>query len=113
MKSTISVQDAFAVNLPHMMRPKSVPHASIGTRSCRLHRLPISGTTVSPGRFESMPQWDRAVLQGLTLSCRKVGAASHPCLLLLHGWPQTSLAWRAVLDALGEDQYVLAFDLPG
>jgi pimeloyl-ACP methyl ester carboxylesterase len=60
-----------------------------------------------------MPQWDRAVLQGLTLSCRKVGAASHPCLLLLHGWPQTSLAWRAVLDALGEDQYVLAFDLPG
>jgi len=60
-----------------------------------------------------MPQWDRAVLKGLTLSCRKVGATSHPCLLLLHGWPQTSLAWRAVLDALGEDHYVLAFDLPG
>lgn len=73
----------------------------------------ISGTTDPPARFESMPQWDRAVLKGLTLSCRKVGATTHPCLLLLHGWPQTSLAWQAVLDELGKDQYVLAFDLPG
>jgi len=38
---------------------------------------------------------------------------NHPCLVLLHGWPQTSLAWQAVLDELGKDQFVLAFDLPG
>jgi pimeloyl-ACP methyl ester carboxylesterase len=60
-----------------------------------------------------MPQWDRAVFKGFTLACRKAGALSHPCLVLLHGWPQTSLAWQAVLEELGKDQYVLAFDLPG
>ena len=36
-----------------------------------------------------------------------------PCIVLLHGWPQTSYAWEQVLDELGRDQYALAFDLPG
>jgi len=60
-----------------------------------------------------MTQWDRTDLQGLTLACRKAGRPSYPCLVLLHGWPQTGLAWQAVLDELGKDQFVLAFDLPG
>src|SRR5687768_13534329 len=49
----------------------------------------------------------------LTLAARKAGKPSSPCLVLLHGWPQTSLAWESVIDELGRDQYVLAFDLPG
>ncbi len=33
--------------------------------------------------------------------------------MLLHGWPQTGLAWEGVLPDLGQDFYALAFDLPG
>lgn len=47
------------------------------------------------------------------LAVRKQGDPSNPALVLLHGWPQTSLAWERVLDDLGRDQYALAFDLPG
>jgi pimeloyl-ACP methyl ester carboxylesterase len=50
---------------------------------------------------------------GLTLAYRKAGKASDPCLVLLHGWPQTGLAWESVLPELGRDSYALAFDLPG
>jgi pimeloyl-ACP methyl ester carboxylesterase len=50
---------------------------------------------------------------GSTLACRKAGQPSDPCLVLLHGWPQTGLAWEGVLAELGRDSYVLAFDLPG
>ena len=60
-----------------------------------------------------MAQSDHITLNGLRLSCRRAGKSSQPCLVLLHGWPQTSLAWEGVLDELGEDHYALAFDLPG
>src|SRR5690348_11354626 len=60
-----------------------------------------------------MAQSDHVTINGLRLSCRKAGRASQPCLVLLHGWPQTSLAWEGVLDELGKDHYALAFDLPG
>jgi pimeloyl-ACP methyl ester carboxylesterase len=55
---------------------------------------------------------DRIEVGGLTLACRKAGKASDPCLVLLHGWPQTGLAWEGVLSELGADSYALAFDLP-
>jgi pimeloyl-ACP methyl ester carboxylesterase len=58
-------------------------------------------------------QLDRIEVGGLTLACRKAGRASDPCLVLLHGWPQTGLAWEGVLPELGQDTYALAFDLPG
>jgi pimeloyl-ACP methyl ester carboxylesterase len=60
-----------------------------------------------------MAQSDHITINGLRLSCRKAGKSSQPCLVLLHGWPQTSLAWEGILDELGEDHYALAFDLPG
>jgi pimeloyl-ACP methyl ester carboxylesterase len=50
---------------------------------------------------------------GLTLAYRKAGKQADPCLVLLHGWPQTGLAWESVLPELGRDSYALAFDLPG
>jgi pimeloyl-ACP methyl ester carboxylesterase len=50
---------------------------------------------------------------GLTLACRKAGQSNDPCFVLLHGWPQTGLAWEGVLSELGKDGYALAFDLPG
>jgi pimeloyl-ACP methyl ester carboxylesterase len=55
---------------------------------------------------------DHLEVGGLTLACRKAGRSSDPCLVLLHGWPQTGLAWEGVLPELGKDNYALAFDLP-
>jgi pimeloyl-ACP methyl ester carboxylesterase len=52
-------------------------------------------------------------VDGLSLACRTAGKATDPCLVLLHGWPQTGLAWESVLPELCRDSYVLAFDLPG
>src|SRR5678816_1177414 len=59
-----------------------------------------------------MAQSDHVTINGLRLSCRKAGKSSQPCLVLLHGWPQTGLAWEGVLPELGKDSYALAFDLP-
>jgi len=51
-------------------------------------------------------------VDGIRLSARQAGRPDNPCLVLLHGWPQTSFAWEGVIDELGEDHYALAFDLP-
>jgi pimeloyl-ACP methyl ester carboxylesterase len=39
-------------------------------------------------------------------------AVRHP-VVLLHGWPQTSYAWRHVQPLLATDRVVVALDLPG
>jgi pimeloyl-ACP methyl ester carboxylesterase len=57
-------------------------------------------------------QLEQIEVSGLTLACRKAGRSSDPCLVLLHGWPQTGLAWEGVLAELGKESYALAFDLP-
>jgi pimeloyl-ACP methyl ester carboxylesterase len=60
-----------------------------------------------------MSERRKLTVDNLILGFRQAGNPLHPCLVLLHGWPQTSFAWQGVLDDLGVDQYVLAFDLPG
>jgi pimeloyl-ACP methyl ester carboxylesterase len=40
------------------------------------------------------------------------GSGSVP-LVLLHGWPQTSHAWRHVVPLLASECHTLAYDLPG
>jgi haloacetate dehalogenase len=40
-------------------------------------------------------------------------AGSGPVVLLLHGYPETSLAWRKVAPALAREFTVVAADLPG
>jgi pimeloyl-ACP methyl ester carboxylesterase len=60
-----------------------------------------------------MAKIDTVALGGLSLAVRKAGNDGKPCFVLLHGWPQTSLAWEHVLSHLGRDHYALAFDLPG
>lgn len=49
---------------------------------------------------------------GISLAARAAGKRDNPCLILLHGWPQTSFAWEGVVGELGMDHYALAFDLP-
>jgi pimeloyl-ACP methyl ester carboxylesterase len=51
-------------------------------------------------------------VKDLTLAYREAGNASRPALVLLHGWPHSSAIYANVLDELGRDAYVLAFDLP-
>lgn len=56
---------------------------------------------------------ERVEIEGLELSATVAGDRNNPALVLLHGWPQTSYAWRKVVEPLGRDSFVLAFDLPG
>jgi pimeloyl-ACP methyl ester carboxylesterase len=50
-------------------------------------------------------------------SGRQLGLVEHGSgripLVLLHGWPQTSYAWRHVTPLLTSDCHTLAYDLPG
>lgn len=44
---------------------------------------------------------------------RVLEAGDGPAMVLLHGWPQTSYAWRKVMPALAEQFHVIAPDLRG
>jgi pimeloyl-ACP methyl ester carboxylesterase len=46
------------------------------------------------------------------LAVRSAGEPAKPALILLHGWPHSGLLYEQVIDRLGEDSFVLAFDLP-
>jgi pimeloyl-ACP methyl ester carboxylesterase len=50
-------------------------------------------------------------------SGRRLGLVEHGSgtipVVLLHGWPQTSHAWRHVTPLLASDCHTLAYDLPG
>ncbi|GAA0523557.1 MULTISPECIES: alpha/beta fold hydrolase [Streptomyces] len=53
----------------------------------------------------------RIRVPGAVLNCATLGAGEP--LLLLHGWPQTSHAWRFVAPLLSEHFLVVVPDLPG
>ena len=43
----------------------------------------------------------------------EAGDPATPPVLLVHGWPQSSYAWRHVMAAGAQGAYLLAVDLPG
>ena len=51
-------------------------------------------------------------LKNLTMSYSDTGGSA-PLVVLLHGWPQTSQCWEAVIPALAEEYRVVAPDLRG
>src|SRR5204863_5155571 len=55
---------------------------------------------------------ERIEMKGCSLGVLTAGDPAQPALVLLHGWPQCKQVYDQVVDALGEDHYVLAFDLP-
>jgi pimeloyl-ACP methyl ester carboxylesterase len=55
---------------------------------------------------------ERVEMKDLSLGVLTAGDPAQPALVLLHGWPQCKQVYDQVIDALGEDYYVLAFDLP-
>ena len=52
-----------------------------------------------------------ATIDGLEVGYRELG--SGPAVLLIHGWPTSSLLWRDVMPAIAEQNRVVAVDLPG
>jgi len=48
---------------------------------------------------------------GPTVAYRELG--SGPAVLLLHGWPTSSVLWRAVMPTIARHNRVVAIDLPG
>ncbi|MEZ2329251.1 alpha/beta fold hydrolase [Mesorhizobium sp. RCC_202] len=56
---------------------------------------------------------DTVEVEDQTIAIRKAGPPDAPGLLLLHGWPQSSYAFEAIIDRLASDQRVIAPDLPG
>lgn len=50
---------------------------------------------------------------GITIYTRIAGDPSRPPVVLLHGWPSSSLLWRNIIPDLSHDFHVLAPDLPG
>lgn len=63
---------------------------------------------------ESAPVATRAFdLDGVPLSVRVAGDPARPAILLLHGFPSSSLSFRHVMQPLAAQAYVVAPDLPG
>ncbi|TIP05095.1 MAG: alpha/beta hydrolase [Mesorhizobium sp.] len=52
-------------------------------------------------------------VEGLAIAVREAGPPNAPGLLLLHGWPQSSYAFEAIINQLARNQRVIAPDLPG
>ena len=53
------------------------------------------------------------VVGELRLSARVAGSPGDSAIVLLHGWPLSSAIWDPILEPLGTNHFVLAFDLPG
>ena len=53
----------------------------------------------------------RVQVDGLTVAYRESGTG--PLVLLLHGWPTSSLLWRDVMVPIARANRVVAIDLPG
>ncbi|KAI5449611.1 hypothetical protein NCC49_004541 [Naganishia albida] len=61
-----------------------------------------------------MKQETAAISPSLTIAYRTAGDPSNPCILLIHGYPQTSYMYRHVVDPLANaGYYVLAPDYSG
>jgi pimeloyl-ACP methyl ester carboxylesterase len=67
----------------------------------------------SPGQDGDPPPGEDQIAAGRTrLGYLRAGTGEHP-VVFLHGWPQTSHAWRRVLPLLEASCSAVALDLPG
>ncbi|RNL93387.1 alpha/beta hydrolase [Sinomicrobium pectinilyticum] len=58
-----------------------------------------------------MPSKKYVAIQGRNVCYYEQGQGE--VIILLHGWPQTSYAWRKVIPILSETHRIIAIDLPG
>ncbi len=60
------------------------------------------------------PVTERAlVVSGATLHVEERGNPSHPTVVLVHGYPDTSAVWDSVAAVLEPDHHVVAYDVRG
>ncbi len=73
-------------------------------------------TEAVPDHIEPRPTMLRETdidLGDLSLRMIEMGPANAPAMLFLHGWPQCSHAFEAVMQAMSDEFRVAALDLPG
>lgn len=58
-------------------------------------------------------EWTRLRIAGSDMSVRLAGDRRKPALLLIHGFPSSSMSFRDVIEPLARDGFVIAPDLPG
>src|SRR5262249_35932947 len=77
-------------------------------------RLPARPPPAAPGTTEQFfPGFEEIEVQTSAATIRAVKGGSGPPVLLLHGHPQTHVAWRKIAPALAGDYTVVAADLRG
>lgn len=59
----------------------------------------------------TMPSEKYVAIQGSKICYYEQGEGD--VIVLLHGWPQTSYAWRKVIPILSKEHRIIAIDLPG
>jgi pimeloyl-ACP methyl ester carboxylesterase len=69
-----------------------------------------AGPPAPPGK--PLPDERDVAAANVRLGCVRAGRGPHP-VVLLHGWPQTSYAWRRVLPLLRAECSSVALDLRG
>jgi len=71
----------------------------------------FDAATKDDAEFQRLFRHEFADVDGVRM--HYVTGGTGPPLVLLHGWPQTWFAWRAVMPALAERYTIYAVDLPG
>ena len=60
------------------------------------------------------PWHHRTVIrEGVNLATRRRGDPNRPAVVFVHGYPDNSEVWDAVADALGDDYYLVTYDVRG
>ncbi|NRN68759.1 Pimeloyl-ACP methyl ester carboxylesterase [Kibdelosporangium sp. 4NS15] len=77
----------------------------------RQHELPGAETTARPDWLPIAFEVHRISTNGTRIAAAVGGTG--PPMVLLHGWPQTSRAWRRVMPALAQRHTVVVPDLRG
>jgi pimeloyl-ACP methyl ester carboxylesterase len=74
-----------------------------------------TSTTIdhSPAISASTVVYKTLSVDGLNIAYREAGDATHPKLVLLHGWPSSSHQYRHLIPALAGRFHVIAPDYPG
>ena len=60
-----------------------------------------------------MESLTKLAIEGVDIAVRLKGNREKPALLLIHGFPSSSESFRDIIDALANDCFVIAPDLPG
>jgi pimeloyl-ACP methyl ester carboxylesterase len=70
-------------------------------------------TDYSPQVLPTTVTYNTVKVEGIDIAYREAGDASHPKLVLLHGFPSSSHQYRNLIPALAKQFHVISPDYPG